>query len=68
MSALDHATNWKQPFDEDVAKAKDRHQQAIAEAHPLVTGKGQHVDVPQRKPQSPLAKYTRSQDALTPLS
>ena len=28
-----HAQNWKQPFDEEVAKAKDRHQQAIAEAH-----------------------------------
>ena len=28
-----HAQNWKQPFDEDVAKAKDRHQNAIAEAH-----------------------------------
>src|SRR5439155_23402934 len=28
-----HAQNWKQPFDEDVAKAKDRHQNAIFEAH-----------------------------------
>jgi len=28
-----HAQDWKQGFDEDVAKAKDRHQQAIAEAH-----------------------------------
>jgi hypothetical protein len=28
-----HAQNWKSPFDEDVAKAKDRHQQAIRAAH-----------------------------------
>ena len=28
-----HAQNWKQPFDEEVAKAKDRHQNAIFEAH-----------------------------------
>jgi flagellar motility protein MotE (MotC chaperone) len=27
-----HAQNWKAPFDDDVARAKDRHQQAIAEA------------------------------------
>ena len=28
-----HAQNWKAPFDEDVMRAKDRHQSAIVAAH-----------------------------------
>ena len=28
-----HAQNWKEPFDEEVTRAKDHHQQAITEAH-----------------------------------
>jgi hypothetical protein len=56
-----HAQNWKAPFDEEVTRARDKHQHALSEAHRQFAAAKEKAKSDQR------ADYLAARDAFDAL-